>query len=148
LAGMRVLPNPLIGPYRTGDQRWLLLNMLDDMRHFAPTCRAFGLDELIDDPRFTDTAARAEHCVELHDLFDGVIGSKPLTELREMLSNEDTIFSALASPVEVIDDPQVVANGYLAQHPDHPTCRVACAPMQFDDQMVEVRRHAPAIGEH
>jgi crotonobetainyl-CoA:carnitine CoA-transferase CaiB-like acyl-CoA transferase len=148
LAGMRVLPNPLIGPYKTGDDRWLLLNMLDDMRHFAPTCRALGLDELIDDPRFTDTAARAESCVALHDLFEGVISSKALPELREMLSKEDTIFSALASPVEVIDDPQVIANGYLAKHPDHPTCRVACAPMQFDDGMVEVRRHAPAIGEH
>ena len=48
----------------------------------------------------------------------------------------------------MIDDPQVIANGYLAQHPDHPTCRVACAPMQFDDEMVEVRRGAPDIGQH
>ena len=148
LAGQRVLPNPLIGPYRTGDERWLLLNMLDDTRHWAPTCRALGLDELIDDPKFVDTSARADHSQELHDHIARVIGSKTLDELRECLGAEDTIFSALASPVEVIDDPQVIANGYLAKHPNHPTCRVATAPMQFDDGMVEVRRGAPAIGEH
>jgi crotonobetainyl-CoA:carnitine CoA-transferase CaiB-like acyl-CoA transferase len=148
LAGQRVLPNPLIGPYKTGDDRWLLLNMLDDTRHFAPTCRALELDELIDDPKFVDTSARAVNSQELRDRIAAVIESKPLADLREMLSAEDTIFSALASPVEVIDDPQVVANGYLAKHPNHPTCRVACAPMQFDDEMVEVTRGAPAIGEH
>jgi crotonobetainyl-CoA:carnitine CoA-transferase CaiB-like acyl-CoA transferase len=54
----------------------------------------------------------------------------------------------LASPLEVIDDPQVIANGYLAPHPTHPTARLACAPMQFDDEQVVIRRGAPAIGEH
>ena len=36
------LPNPLVGPYRTSDERWMMLNMLDDTRHWAPTCRALG----------------------------------------------------------------------------------------------------------
>lgn len=148
LHGQQVLPNPLIGPYRTGDDRWLLLNMLDDMRHWAPTCRALGLDDLIEDPRFTDTAARAEHREALHARIVEVIGSRPLAELRERLGAEDTIFSALASPLEVIDDPQVVENGYLAPHPSHASARLATAPMQFDDGMVEITRAAPAIGEH
>ena len=65
------LPNPLVGPYRTGDERWLLLNMLDDTRHWAPTCRALGLDELVDDARFADTAARSTNRDELHALFVG-----------------------------------------------------------------------------
>ena len=32
-------------------------------------------------------------------------------------------FSTMASPLEVIDDPQVVANGYLAQHPTNTRAR-------------------------
>jgi crotonobetainyl-CoA:carnitine CoA-transferase CaiB-like acyl-CoA transferase len=142
------MSNPLVGSYRTGDGRWMLLNMLDDTRHFAPTCRALGLEELIDDPRYVDTQSRAENRVALHTSLAGAISSKPLAELRTRLEAEDTIFAWLQSMLDVIDDPQVVANGYLAQHPDHPTCRVACAPMQFDDQMVEVRRGAPDIGQH
>jgi crotonobetainyl-CoA:carnitine CoA-transferase CaiB-like acyl-CoA transferase len=142
------MSNPLVGSYGTGDGRWMLLNMLDDTRHFAPTCRALGLEELIDDPRYVDTQSRAENRVVLHTSLAGAISSKPLAELRTRLEAEDTIFAWLQSMLDVIDDPQVVANGYLAQHPDHPTCRVACAPMQFDDQMVEVRRGAPDIGQH
>jgi crotonobetainyl-CoA:carnitine CoA-transferase CaiB-like acyl-CoA transferase len=122
--------------------------MLDDTRHWEPTCRALGLEDLIGDPRFADTAARAEHREELHRRLADVIGSRPLQELTERLGNEDTLFSSLASPLEVIDDPQVIENGYLAKHPTHPTARLACAPMQFDDGMVEVRTPAPAIGEH
>ena len=143
-----VLPNPLVGPYRTGDGRWLLLNMLDDTRHWAPTCRALGLDALVDDPQFVDTAARAEHRVALHGLIADRIASWDLAELRSRLRAEDTIFSALASPLEVIDDDQVVANGYFAAHPTRPSVRLACAPMQFDDEMTEIRRAAPDTGEH
>jgi crotonobetainyl-CoA:carnitine CoA-transferase CaiB-like acyl-CoA transferase len=148
LTAGRPLPNPLIGPYRTGDARWLLLNMLDDTRHWAPACRALGLDELIDDPDYIDTAARSEHREELRRLIAEVIESLPLSELRDRLGAEDTIYAALASQLEVIDDPQVIANGYLAKHPTHPTARLACAPMQYDDEMTEIRRAAPGIGEH
>ena len=72
----------------------------------------------------------------------------PSPSCQARLGAEDTISSVLASPLEVIDDPQVVANGYLAPHPTHPTARLACAPMQFDDEQVVIRRGAPAIGEH
>jgi crotonobetainyl-CoA:carnitine CoA-transferase CaiB-like acyl-CoA transferase len=76
------------------------------------------------------------------------IAAQTLDELRTRLGAEDTIFSALASPLEVVDDPQVLANGYLAPHPTHPTARLACAPMQFDDEQTVIRRGAPEIGEH
>ena len=143
-----VRSNPLVGAYRTADDRWLMLGMLDDPRHWAPACRAFGFPELIDDPRYVDTAARAAHAEELHKIVHDAIASRTLDELRTALGAEDTIFSALASPLEVIDDPQVTANGYLAPHPTHPTARLACAPMQFGDEQTTIRRGAPAIGEH
>ena len=82
LHGTTALPNPLIGSYRTGDDRWLLLNMLDDTRHWEPTCRALGLDALIADPRFVDTAARSEHREELKTLIVDAIASRTLADLR------------------------------------------------------------------
>jgi crotonobetainyl-CoA:carnitine CoA-transferase CaiB-like acyl-CoA transferase len=148
LHGRGPLRNPLVGPYTTADARYLLLNMLDDTRHWATTCRALGLADLVDDARFVDTAARAANCVDLHALFAERIGERTLAELKVGLDAEDTIYSALASPLEVIDDPQVVANGYLAPHPVHERARLACAPMQIDDAMVEIRRPAPSLGEH
>jgi len=148
LGGGMVLSSPLIGPYRTGDGRWLLLNMMDDVRHWAPTCRALGLDALLEDTRFADTAGRADHRVELHDAFEATIGSREFAVLSAALSAEDTIFSVMAAPTEVIDDPQVVANGYLAPHPRHDRARLASGPCQFDDEPLVIRRAAPDIGEH
>jgi crotonobetainyl-CoA:carnitine CoA-transferase CaiB-like acyl-CoA transferase len=144
----RALPNPLVGPYATSDDRWMMFSMLDDERHWAPTCRAIGREELIDDPRFVDTVARAGHADELHRILVEQLETFTLSDIAGRLAAEDTIFSTLASPLEVVDDPQVVANGYLVRHPGHPTARVATAPMQFDDEMVEVRRSAPELGEH
>ena len=143
-----VRSNPLVGAYRTADDRWLMLGMIDDPRHWAPACRALGFPELIDDPRYVDTSTRATNAEALQQRVADAIASRTLDELRTRLSAEDTIFSALASPLEVVDDPQVVANGYLAAHPTQPTARLACAPMQFDDEQVTIRRGAPTIGEH
>ena len=148
LGGDLVLSSPLIGPYRTGDGRWLLLNMMDDVRHWEPTCRALGLDAVLEDARFADTAGRAEHRVELHDTFAETIGGRAYADLRAALVAEDTIFSVMAAPTEVIGDSQVIANGYLAAHPDHERARLAAAPCQFDDEPLVVRRGAPDIGEH
>jgi crotonobetainyl-CoA:carnitine CoA-transferase CaiB-like acyl-CoA transferase len=142
------LGSVLVGSYRTADERWLSLNMLDPERHWAPTCRALGLDELTERPEYATAAQRAERSPELHPIFVDRIGSLTLAELKERLGAQDTIFSPIASPVEVVNDPQVIANGYLARHPDHPNARLASSPMQFDGHGLEVRRGAPMVGEH
>src|SRR5262249_9066633 len=97
--------NPLVGPYSTRDGRYLILNMPADPRHWPPLCRALGLDALIDDPRYVDTAARAENNVALYAEISEAIRSHDLADLSVMLKKEDTIFSALQSPLEAIDDP-------------------------------------------
>lgn len=138
----------IVGSYRTADDRWLSLNMLDQERFWAPGCRALGLEELIDDPRYATTEARTERVDELYDRFVERIGSLTLAELKERLSAEDTIWSVMASPAEVIADPQVEANGYMPAVPGHPTARLTSAPVQFDGRGLEIRRRAPEVGEH
>jgi crotonobetainyl-CoA:carnitine CoA-transferase CaiB-like acyl-CoA transferase len=144
----RSLATVLVGSYRTGDGRWLSLNMLDVERHWAPACRALGLDELLERDDLATPAQRAEHNAELFPIFTEAIGSKRLAELKERLSSHDTIWSTMASPLEVLADPQVEANGYMPRHPDHDRARLTSSPMQFDGHGLEVRRGAPAIGEH
>src|SRR5690242_11802302 len=109
----RSLASVLVGSYRTADGRWLSLNMLDPERHWAPTCSALGLDHLLARQDLATAAQRAEHNQELFPLFTETIASMPLAELKTRLSAHDTIWSTLASPLEVIADPQVEANGYM-----------------------------------
>jgi crotonobetainyl-CoA:carnitine CoA-transferase CaiB-like acyl-CoA transferase len=143
-----VLSSPLVGPYATADARWIVLNMLDPDRHWAPACRALGLERLINDPDYATTASRAENRVALRDIFVDAIGKQTLADLKVALSAEDTVFSALAAPTEVIADPQVEANGYMPAHPEHERARVASGPVQFDMETTVVRRGAPKVGEH
>jgi crotonobetainyl-CoA:carnitine CoA-transferase CaiB-like acyl-CoA transferase len=142
------LSSVLVGSYRTADERWISLNMLDPDRHWEPTCRALGLDELLTRLEYATSAQRQQRAPELHPIFVERIASCTLAELKERLSAHDTIYSSIASPVEVIDDPQVHANGYMARHPDHPRARLSSSPMQFDGRGLEIHRAAPQIGEH
>lgn len=146
--GRAVSGTVLVGSYRTADGRWLSLNMLDQERFWAPACRALGFESLIDDPRYATTDARTERAAELHPMFVERIGSLTLDELRARLSAEDAIWSVMASPSEVVADPQVEANGYMPAVPGHPTARLTSAPVQFDGSGLEIRRRAPGIGEH
>ena len=117
--GATVLSSPLVGPYATADARWIVLNMLDPERHWAPACRALGIAHLIEHPDYATTALRAENRVALREIFVETIGKQTLADLKAALSAHDTIFSALASPTEVLVDPQVEANGYMPRHPEH-----------------------------
>lgn len=146
--GRAVVGTALIGTYRTADGRWLSLNMLDQDRHWAPTCRALGLEHLLENPAYATVESRQQRGAELHAMFVDCIGSLPLVELKARLASEDTIWSTMAAPSEVIADPQVEANGYMPRVPGHPTARLSSAPMQFDGQGLEIRRRAPEIGEH
>ncbi len=142
------LSTPLIGTYRTRDGRWLMLNMMDDTRHWAPVCRALGLASLVDRAEYADTTARSENRAVLHATITEAIASRDLADLRAALLAEDTIWSAMATPEEVVADPQVAANGYLAPHPDHDRARLAAGPCQFGGEHLVIRRRAPHAGEH
>jgi len=61
----RTLSSVLVGSFRTADERWISLNMLDPDRHWEPTVRALGLEELLDEPEYGDAAQRQERAPEL-----------------------------------------------------------------------------------
>ena len=142
------LSTPLVGPYRTADERWVVLNMLDPDRHWAPACRALGLDDYIEHPDYATAAARAAHNVAIWEVFRDRIASLRFAEVIDCLKREDTIFAPLATPMEVLADPQVTANGYYPRHPEHERARLAAGPVQIDGAQTTIRRRAPRVGEH
>lgn len=49
--------NPLVGNYRTADNRWLVLAMLQPGRYWPEFCRHIDREDLIHDERFASTEA-------------------------------------------------------------------------------------------
>jgi crotonobetainyl-CoA:carnitine CoA-transferase CaiB-like acyl-CoA transferase len=138
--------SPLTHMYRTADGRFVGLMMLDDDRYWAPTCRALGLDELV--AAYPDEASRRPDLEKLRQQFQDVIAGLDRAGAESRLRAAGCIYSVVAAPQEVVDDPAVVDNGYLMSHPSHPPLRLPAAPAQFDDELPVMRLPGPDLGEH
>ena len=58
--------NPLWNLYLCGDDRWLMLSIVDADRHWPAFCAAVGLDHLLADERFADMERRKGPCRGAH----------------------------------------------------------------------------------
>ncbi|WP_395108068.1 CaiB/BaiF CoA transferase family protein [Actinomadura sp. SCN-SB] len=142
-------PNPLVNSYRTADGRSISLVMLESDRFWPELATAVGRPELIDDPRFLSHADRMKNniacCAELAAAF----ATRSLEEWMRALKDLSGTWTPVRRPIEVPDDPQVTANGYIAdlEDADGIPFKLVSAPVQFGERPGDVRR-APRHGEH
>jgi crotonobetainyl-CoA:carnitine CoA-transferase CaiB-like acyl-CoA transferase len=143
------MPNPIVNMYRTADGRFVNLVMLESDRYWPEFCQAIGHSEWIDDSRFKDAAARFENARECIALLREVFAARTVDEWRAVLAGVEGVWAVLQTPVEVHDDPQVIANGLLREVDtgEGTTFSLPANPVQFDETPPELRR-APGHGEH
>jgi crotonobetainyl-CoA:carnitine CoA-transferase CaiB-like acyl-CoA transferase len=143
-------PNPLVNMYRTKDDRFLTLMMLESDRWWPDLCQHLDRPDLADDPRFVDAAARSEHREECITTLDEIFGQRTLDEWKDKLETAGGVWAPVQSVRELHDDPQAVANGYLQDvtADDGTTSFTLVAnPVQFNELPPDLRR-APEHGEH
>ena len=145
----RVAVNPVVGCYRTKDGRHVQLVFLEADRYWGDFCRLIGRDDLVDDPRFVDLAARRANSAECVAVLDAEFGRRTLAEWKALLEKLDAPWAPIQAVEELLDDPQVNANGYVAEVslPGGPTYSLPTVPVQFDERP-PVPRRAPEHGEH
>jgi crotonobetainyl-CoA:carnitine CoA-transferase CaiB-like acyl-CoA transferase len=140
--------NPIVNSYKTKDGRWLFLNMLQPDRYWPDLCTRLGRPDLIADPRFADGRARFEHRAECIAALDAVFAGRTLAEWRERLADAEGVWAAMQTARELPDDPQVAANGYLAElDRDGTRFALVASPVQFDERTPALRP-APDLGQH
>ncbi len=142
-------PNPLVGTYPTKDGRFIILVLLQSDRYWPDLCAHLERPDLLDDPRFRDAAARYEHRRECIALLREIFRTRTYDEWRQRLQTLQGVWAPLQTPLEVHDDPQVLANGFLERitAASGATFTLPANPVQFDETTVAVR-HAPEHGEH
>jgi CoA:oxalate CoA-transferase len=142
--------NPLYNHYCCKDNKWLAIAHLDPDRWWAKVCVALGLENLIDDPKFSSLAARSANRKELIARFDKIFAEKNRDEWIIVLSEHGCIFTPIQDINEVVNDPQTLANNYLINivHPEHGPTRTMGFPWDMSDTPASWRRNAPALGEH
>jgi crotonobetainyl-CoA:carnitine CoA-transferase CaiB-like acyl-CoA transferase len=142
-------PNPLVGYFPTKDGRFLTLMLFQSDRYWPDLCRHLDRPDLIDDPRFDSGAARHKNSRECIHLLRDLFRSKTLDQWCERLATLRGVWAPVRTPLEVHDDPQVAANGYLEEiiTANGVTIKVPTNPVQFDLTQPSVRG-APGHGEH
>jgi crotonobetainyl-CoA:carnitine CoA-transferase CaiB-like acyl-CoA transferase len=141
--------NPIWNSYRTKDDRWFQLAMLQSDLSWPDFCKAIERPKLENDPRFKDMEARRENCEELIRIIDEVLASKTMDEWDRRFREHNCIYGRVQSPAEVINDPQALANDFFVDLP-HPAgkFKVVATPVKFRQNPASVKTAAPEVGQH
>jgi len=142
-------PNPLVGNYRTKDDRFITLMMLQADRFWADFCEHFGRPDLITDERFKDGGSRFAHGAELVTIFDEHFATRTYEEWKAAFSTLSGVWAPVQEPRELKDDPQVPANGYLSRvsRDDGREYDLVANPVQMDETADQLTA-APEHGQH
>jgi crotonobetainyl-CoA:carnitine CoA-transferase CaiB-like acyl-CoA transferase len=142
--------NPLVNFFPTKDDRWICLCFLQADRWWPDLARHLGRDELLDDERFVDMAARAKNNEALLAELDATFRTKTLEEWREILLTLEGVWAPVLSPLEIAEDPQAIDNGFVPEVEigDGTTYRTVASPAQFDERLPSGWKRAPEHGEN
>jgi crotonobetainyl-CoA:carnitine CoA-transferase CaiB-like acyl-CoA transferase len=141
--------NPVIGNYRTSDDRFITLMMVQPGRHFADLCKHLGLEHLLEDERFSGAEGLITHADEIGRQIAEVVGSKPYDHWGQHLATLAGPWSPVQNPLETATDPQMHANGYIVSVTDADGAErhLVANPVQFDETPPALTR-APQFAEH
>ena len=141
--------NPLMLQYRTRDGRFVALMMLSPEHTWPRLCELLGEPAMASDPRFATLDARRANARACVEWLDGVFATRDLDDWRHALATFEGEWAVVQTPREVHDDPQVRANGYVAEvdMANGVSLPLLTVPLQFDEEPSTPTR-APEHGEH
>lgn len=140
---------PLMTWYECADGKRLVFTMMQPERYWPEVCRVLELD-IFSDERFDSPDKRAAAGAELVAIIGDRLASRPRSAWSEALHEADIVWAPVQSPSEYVEDPMVLANGYLVtvEDPTRGTTQLVSSPAQFDGEPIEGRWAAPEIGQH
>ena len=140
--------NPLVRSYRTADDRWIQLNMMDSDRYWPRFCAAIGAEDLVTDPRFSTFYARNDNAELAAEEIARAFARLGKEEAIQRLREGGAAHALISNPFEVLEDPQVIANEMLSPHPTRQGRFVVAPPFTFGGQTLKPRDAAPETGQH
>lgn len=142
--------NPIFNSYECSDGKWLQLACIQGDRYWSGVCRALGIEELGNDPRFCSHVKRMENNEVLISILDKIFISKTRDEWAKLLGEQDVIWTLVKTPAEVAADPTAWAVGYFQEirHPVAGKYKAILPPWQFSKTPPTIRTTAPELGQH
>jgi crotonobetainyl-CoA:carnitine CoA-transferase CaiB-like acyl-CoA transferase len=145
--------HPFTAPYDAFETRdgWVVVATASN-KLFRRLGAAIGRPEMADDPRTRSHRGRAEHRAEVNEAVAAFARTRTSDEVLATLgpSGADVPCARVASPDELLRDPQLLARGMVERHP-HPTIGEVVFhgnPLKFSGAAPRRRALAPRLGEH
>jgi crotonobetainyl-CoA:carnitine CoA-transferase CaiB-like acyl-CoA transferase len=141
--------NPFVGTFRTADDRWINLTILQPGRYFADVCKHLEIEYLLKDERFSTAEGLMEHADEVGGHIADAMANQPFAYWLQHLRTMEGQWAPLQNPLEIAADPQMEANGYIVSVVDAEgnERRLVANPVQFDEVPPTLTR-GPLFAEH
>jgi crotonobetainyl-CoA:carnitine CoA-transferase CaiB-like acyl-CoA transferase len=125
-----------------------MFSMLQGFHYWPEVCERLDRPELITDPRFDTHEKLMENAGVGADIVRGEIAKYTLAEIKEKLTGMRGQWAVVQDTLEIANDPQVVANGYLQDLDfDGYGYKLVQTPVQFDEES-SVPGKSPDFNEH
>ena len=130
---------------RDGD----IMLIVGNDEQFRRFCRAVGLTEVAQDPRFARNSARLEHADQLAPLISKALASRTVAECQRLLDEAGVPASRINDVAQVFEDPQVVSRGMVRRVRDSHgrEVRVLANPIRMSRTPPGYAGVAPSLGE-
>jgi crotonobetainyl-CoA:carnitine CoA-transferase CaiB-like acyl-CoA transferase len=147
--GHNDVASAVVNIYRTKDDRYVSLVLLQAERLWPELAERLGHPELLEDPRFKDNAARTANKADWIKVLEEAFAELTLDEWKAKSVGMKGVWAPVQMVGELPSDPQVVANGYVRDvvGPDGNLFKLVATPVQFNEEPATITR-GPAHGEH
>jgi formyl-CoA transferase len=133
--------------YRTRDDRWFNLAMVNDEKQFPILVNALGRPQLATDPRFTNTEIRRANVRALMAELDDLFAQFDLAHLRKTLDAAGITFGFVGTVDEAMHDRQMRDAGAIVPTADGKS-EIVSSPFQIEGTTKVAAKPAPTVGEH
>ena len=142
--------NPVQNVYTTRDGRHVLLAVQNIGRDWTKLVDALDAPHWRDDPRMQPVKPLFSNRFFAREQIQQAVGALDAAELCRRLDACGIVHSLVARNAEVIDDPQLIANGVFVPFASGMpgVARTLATPIQLTDEPQVAPRRAPGIGEH
>jgi len=141
---------PLMGVYRTRDNRLIQLMLLDPRPHWRSFCHLVELQELVEDPLYADNVARMQNARALGELIAAKVIAKDWDDWKPAFDAWDAPWELIRTIDDVCADPQVHANEMIfTMQVGDTSVKVVAGPASFDGRAAPAKPvGSPGMGEH
>ncbi len=142
--------NPLTNLYQTKDNRYVSLSCLQAAKYWPEAAALIAEQpDLATDERFVDAGAIAANSADACAILAGAFAGRTLAEWKERLEGFSGQWAVVQDTLEVVSDPQTIANGYLQDYETSAGTpfQLVAPPVRFGGQSGAALR-APEFNEH